>query len=106
MGRKCLHPGPGFGGSCFPKDTLALVHTAREVGAPQTVVEQVIEVNNARKKRMAQKVIDFCGGSIAGLSLGVLGVPFKPNTAHMRDAPSLDIVPALHSARGAVIALD
>jgi UDPglucose 6-dehydrogenase len=106
IGRKFLHPGPGFGGSCFPKDTLALVHTAREVGAPQTVVEQVIEVNNARKKRMAQKVIDFCGGSIAGLSLGVLGVTFKPNTDDMRDAPSLDIVPALQRAGGRVMAFD
>jgi UDPglucose 6-dehydrogenase len=106
IGRKFLHPGPGFGGSCFPKDTLALVHTAREVGAPQTVVEQVIEVNNARKKRMAQKVIDFCGGSIAGLSLGVLGVTFKPNTDDMRDAPSLDIVPALQSAGARVVAFD
>lgn len=67
IGRKFLHPGPGFGGSCFPKDTLALAYTAREVGAPQTIVEQVIEVNNARKKHMAQKVIDFCGGSVAGL---------------------------------------
>jgi len=68
IGRKFLHPGPGFGGSCFPKDTLALAYTAREANAPQTIVEQVIEVNNARKKKMAQKVIDFCGGSIAGAS--------------------------------------
>jgi UDPglucose 6-dehydrogenase len=106
IGRKFLHPGPGFGGSCFPKDTLALVYTAREVGAPQTVVEQVIEVNNARKKRMAQKVIDFCGGSVDGLTLGVLGLTFKPNTDDMRDAPSLDIVPALLKAGARVVAFD
>ena len=98
IGRKFLHPGPGFGGSCFPKDTLALAYTAREANAPQTIVEQVIEVNNARKKRMAQKVIDFCGGSVAGLTIGVLGLTFKPNTDDMRDAPSLDIVPALQAA--------
>ena len=106
IGRKFLHPGPGFGGSCFPKDTLALVYTAREVDAPQTIVEQVIEVNNTRKKRMAQKVIDFCGGSVAGLTVGVLGLTFKPNTDDMRDAPSLDIVPALQGAGASVVAFD
>ena len=106
IGRKFLHPGPGFGGSCFPKDTLALAYTAREVDAPQTIVEQVIEVNNARKKRMAQKVIDFCGGSVAGLTIGVLGVTFKANTDDMRDAPSLDIVPALQSAGANIVAFD
>src|SRR5437868_3916058 len=69
IGRKFLHPGPGFGGSCFPKDTLALAYTAREVNAPQTIVEQVIEVNNSRKKRMAREIIDFCGGSVQGLTI-------------------------------------
>ena len=93
IGRKFLHPGPGFGGSCFPKDTLALAYTAREADAPQTIVEQVIEINNSRKKKMARKVIDFCGGSVAGLTVGVLGLTFKANTDDMRDAPSLDIVP-------------
>jgi UDPglucose 6-dehydrogenase len=106
IGRKFLHPGPGFGGSCFPKDTLALAHTAREVKAPQTIVEQVIAVNNSRKKRMAQKVIDFCGGSVAGLTVGVLGLTFKPNTDDMRDSPSLDIVPALQKAGGKIVAFD
>ncbi|MFZ5781489.1 MAG: UDP-glucose dehydrogenase family protein [Pseudomonadota bacterium] len=106
IGRKFLHPGPGFGGSCFPKDTLALAYTAREVDAPQTIVEQVIEVNNARKKRMARKVINFCGGSVAGLRVGVLGLTFKPNTDDMRDAPSLDIVPALQQAGARVVAFD
>ncbi|MGQ3299787.1 UDP-glucose dehydrogenase family protein [Reyranella sp.] len=106
IGRKFLHPGPGFGGSCFPKDTLALAYTAREAHAPQTLVEQVIQVNNSRKKKMAQKVIDFCGGSIAGLTVGVLGLTFKANTDDMRDAPSLDIVPALQAAGGKIIAFD
>lgn len=106
IGRKFLHPGPGFGGSCFPKDTLALVHTGREANAPQTVVEQVIAVNNARKKRMADKVISFCGGSVKGLRLGVLGLTFKPNTDDMRDAPSLDILPALQAAGARVVAFD
>jgi UDPglucose 6-dehydrogenase len=106
IGRKFLPPGPGFGGSCFPKDTLALAYTAREVDAAQTIVEQVIEVNNARKKKMARKVIDFCGGAVAGLSIGVLGLTFKPNTDDMRDAPSLDIVPALQAAGAKIVAFD
>src|ERR1044071_9839456 len=106
IGRKFLHPGPGFGGSCFPKDTLALAYTAREVNAPQTIVEQVIEVNNSRKKRMARKVIDFCGGSVKGLAVGVLGLTFKPNTDDMRDAPSLDIVPALQAGGAKIVAFD
>ena len=106
IGRKFLHPGPGFGGSCFPKDTLALAYTAREANAPQTIVEQVIQVNNSRKKKMAQKVIDFCGGSVAGLTIGVLGLTFKANTDDMRDAPSLDIVPALQAAGGKIVAFD
>ncbi|MFO1158317.1 MAG: UDP-glucose/GDP-mannose dehydrogenase family protein [Reyranellaceae bacterium] len=106
IGRKFLHPGPGFGGSCFPKDTLALAYTAREADAPQTIVEQVIEVNNQRKKRMASKVIDFCGGSVSGLTVCVLGLTFKPNTDDMRDAPSLDIVPALQAAGARIVAFD
>jgi UDPglucose 6-dehydrogenase len=106
IGRKFLHPGPGFGGSCFPKDTLALAYTAREAGAPQTIVEQVIEVNNTRKKKMAQKVIKLCGGSVKALTVGVLGLTFKANTDDMRDAPSLDIVPALQKAGGKIVAFD
>jgi UDPglucose 6-dehydrogenase len=106
IGRKFLHPGPGFGGSCFPKDTLALAYTAREVNAPQTIIEQVIEVNNARKKKMAKKVIEFCGGSVSGLTVGVLGLTFKADTDDMRDAPSLDIVPALQAAGARVVAFD
>ncbi len=106
IGRKFLHPGPGFGGSCFPKDTLALAYTAREVNSPQTIVEQVIQVNNTRKKKMAQKVVAFCGGSVKGLTVAVLGLTFKANTDDMRDAPSLDIVPALQKAGGKIVAFD
>ncbi len=106
IGRKFLHPGPGFGGSCFPKDTLALAYTAREADAPQTIVEQVIEINNSRKKKMAKKVIDFCGGSVSGFTVGVLGLTFKANTDDMRDAPSLDIVPALQAAGARIVAFD
>ncbi|MFO1079732.1 MAG: UDP-glucose/GDP-mannose dehydrogenase family protein [Reyranellaceae bacterium] len=106
IGRKFLHPGPGFGGSCFPKDTRALVQTGREVGAPQSIVEQVIAVNDARKLSMAARVIDLCGGSVSGLQIGVLGLTFKPDTDDMRDAPSLDIVRALQAAGGRVTAFD
>ena len=106
IGRKFLHPGPGFGGSCFPKDTLALAQTARMAGAPQTLVEQVIVVNDTRKKSMAAKVIDFCGGSVAGLRIGVLGLTFKPNTDDMRDSPSLEIIPALQGAGAEIVAFD
>src|SRR5689334_11196279 len=106
IGRKFLHPGPGFGGSCFPKDTLALAYTAREANAPQTIVEQVLEVNNTRKKRMARKGVDFCGGSVKGQTVGVLGLTFKANTDDMRDAPSLDIVPALQEAGARIVAYD
>src|SRR6185436_5649052 len=106
IGRKFLHPGPGFGGSCFPKDTLALTYTAQQANAPQTIVEQVIVVNDARKKRMAQKVIELCDGSVAGLTVGVLGLTFKPNTDDMRDAPSLDIVSALEAAGAQIVAFD
>jgi len=106
IGRKFLHPGPGYGGSCFPKDTLALAYTAREAGSPATIVEQVIKVNDTRKKNMAKKVIAACGGSVAGKTIGVLGLSFKPNTDDMRDAPSLDIVPALQKAGARIQAYD
>ena len=106
IGRKFLHPGPGFGGSCFPKDILALTQVARMVDAPQTIVERVIKVNDTRKKKMAKKVIDFCGGSVVGLTIGVLGLTFKPDTDDMRDAPSLDIVPALRAAGAKIVAFD
>ena len=106
IGRKFLHAGPGYGGSCFPKDTLALVRTAREHGAPSRIVESVVEINDQRKQRMAQKVVACCGGSVAGKTVAVLGLTFKPNTDDMREAPSLEIVPALLSGGATVRAFD
>jgi UDPglucose 6-dehydrogenase len=106
IGRKFLHPGPGYGGSCFPKDTLALVRTAQEHGAPLKIIEAVVAVNDARKKAMAAKVIAACGGSVKGKTIGVLGLTFKPNTDDMRDAASLEILPALQAAGATVQAFD
>ncbi len=106
IGRKFLHPGPGYGGSCFPKDALALLRTAQEAGAPFNILETVVRVNDERKKRMADKIIEACGGSVAGKTIAVLGLTFKPNTDDMRDAPSLVIVPALQKAGATVRAFD
>ena len=102
IGRKFLHPGPGYGGSCFPKDTLALVRTAQEAGAPLRIIETVVSINDARKEAMAHRVIAAAGGDVKGKVIAVLGLTFKPNTDDMRDSPSLVIVPALQAA-GAVI---
>jgi len=106
IGRKFLHPGPGYGGSCFPKDTLALVRTAQEADAPLRIVEAVVDINNQRKKRMAGKIIDALGGSVVGKTVAVLGLTFKPNTDDMRESPSLEIVPALQKAGATVRAFD
>ena len=106
IGPKFLHAGPGYGGSCFPKDCLALVRTAQEAGAPVSIVEQVVSVNDARKRKMAEKITKACGGSIAGKTLAVLGLTFKPNTDDMRDAPSLTILPALQEAGAVIRAFD
>ena len=106
IGRKFLNAGPGYGGSCFPKDTLALTRTANEAGSPVRIVDTVVEVNAARKKAMAAKVIKAMGGDVKGKTIGVLGLAFKPNTDDMRDAPSLDIVPALIEAGAKVVAYD
>ena len=106
IGRKFLHAGPGYGGSCFPKDTLALVRTAQELGGRMRIVEAVTEINTARKKHMAQKIVDACGGSVDGKTIAVLGLTFKPNTDDMREAPSLDIVSALQAAGATVRAFD
>lgn len=95
IGNKFLHAGPGYGGSCFPKDTQALARTAQEYAAPMQIVETVIKVNEEIKRRMVTKITDLCGGSVNGKTVAVLGVTFKPNTDDMRDAPSLTIVPAL-----------
>jgi UDPglucose 6-dehydrogenase len=106
IGKKFLNAGPGYGGSCFPKDTIALVKTAQDYGAPVTIVEATVAANTARKQGMAQRVIDACGGSVSGKTIGILGLTFKPNTDDMRDAPSLDIVPALLAAGAKVCAYD
>jgi UDPglucose 6-dehydrogenase len=106
IGGKFLHAGPGYGGSCFPKDTLALMRTAQDAGAPIKLVEATVGVNDARKKAMAGKVARAMGGEVAGKLIGVLGLTFKPNTDDMRDAPSLDIIPALQAMGATVQAYD
>lgn len=106
IGPKFLHAGPGYGGSCFPKDTLALVRTAQEKNCPVRLIETVVSVNETRKKQMAERVIAACGGSVAGKRIAVLGLAFKPNTDDMRDAPSLVIVPALQAAGAEIVAYD
>ncbi len=106
IGGKFLHAGPGYGGSCFPKDTLALVRTAEEAKAPLRIVEAVVDINDKRKKRMADKVIAACGGSVQGKTIAILGLAFKPNTDDMRDAPSLAIVPALQAAGASLRVFD
>ena len=105
IGAKFLHAGPGFGGSCFPKDTLALVKTARDAGAPSRIVEAVVAVNEARKLEMAKKIETAFGG-VKGKTVAVLGLTFKPNTDDMRDAPSLVIVPYLQEAGATIRAYD
>src|SRR5476649_2239120 len=105
IGKKFLHAGPGYGGSCFPKDTLALVQTAQQLGARSRIVEAVVAVNDARKLAMARKIEDAFGG-VKGKTIAVLGLTFKPNTDDMRDAPSLVIVPALQSEGATVRAYD
>jgi UDPglucose 6-dehydrogenase len=106
IGRKFLHAGPGFGGSCFPKDCLALVRTAQEAGAPLGIVETVVAGNERRKGQMAERVVAALGGSVRGKVVACLGLTFKPNTDDMRDSPSLAIVPALVAAGACVRAYD
>jgi UDPglucose 6-dehydrogenase len=95
IGNKFLHAGPGYGGSCFPKDTMALARIGQENGLPMQITETVIKVNDQMKRRMIDKIVDLCGGSVNGKTIAVLGVTFKPDTDDMREAPSLTIVPAL-----------
>lgn len=102
IGRKFLHPGPGYGGSCFPKDTLALVRTAQDHGAPSRLVEATVAVNDARKSGIAMRIVTACGGSVRGKIIAVLGLTFKPETDDMRDSPSLSVVSRL-AGDGAVI---
>ena len=106
IGPKFLHAGPGYGGSCFPKDTRALIHTAQDAGTPATIVETVNAYNDARKAAMADKVIKACGGSVDGKTVAILGLTFKPNTDDMRESPSLDIVPRLIAGGARVRAFD
>ena len=106
IGSKFLHAGPGYGGSCFPKDTLALVKTAQDFDRPIKIVEAVVEVNENRKRHMADKITNACGGSVKGKKVAVLGLTFKPNTDDMRDSPSLEIVPALIEGGAEVSAFD
>lgn len=106
IGKKFLHAGPGYGGSCFPKDTLALVRTAQEKGAPIRIVETVVDINDQRKKSMADRVVASVGGDINGKKVAVLGVAFKPNTDDMRDSVALDVIPALQAAGAVIQAFD
>src|SRR4051794_29318048 len=106
IGSKFLHAGPGYGGSCFPKDTLALIKTAQDHGAPLRLIETVAAVNDQRKRAMGRKVIAACGGAVRGKTIAVLGLTFKPNTDDMRDAPSLSVIAALQDAGATVRAYD
>ena len=106
IGRKFLHPGPGYGGSCFPKDTLALMRTALDYGAPSRLVEATVAVNDARKSSMAMRVINACGGSVRGKTIAVLGLTFKPETDDMRDSPSISIIARLAGDGATIRAFD
>ena len=106
IGAKFLHAGPGYGGSCFPKDTLALIKTAQDYGTPARIVETVAAVNDQRKRAMARKVVASCGGSVRDKTIAVLGLTFKPETDDMRDAPSLSIVTALLDGGARIRAFD
>jgi UDPglucose 6-dehydrogenase len=106
IGTKFLNAGPGYGGSCFPKDALALLKTAQDYGTPSRIVETVVSVNEQRKRAMARRVIAACGGNIRGLTVAVLGLTFKPNTDDMRDAPSIALITALRDAGAEIRAYD
>jgi UDPglucose 6-dehydrogenase len=106
IGRKFLHAGPGFGGSCFPKDTLAMARIGQDAGAPQRLVETVVQVNDARKSTMAKRVTTACGGSVRGKKIAVWGLTFKPETDDMRDAPSIPVVSRLIGEGADVHAFD
>jgi UDPglucose 6-dehydrogenase len=106
IGSKFLHPGPGYGGSCFPKDTLALLRIVQEHGAAARIVEAAVEVNAAQKARMIKKIRDALGGSESGKTIGILGLTFKPETDDMRDAPAITILPALIEKGAAIRAHD
>jgi len=106
IGSKFLHAGPGYGGSCFPKDTLALIKTAQDAECPVRIVETVAAVNDQRKRAMGRKVVAACGGSVRGKRIALLGLTFKPNTDDMRDAPSIAIATMLQDGGASVVAYD
>ena len=106
IGNKFLNAGPGYGGSCFPKDTIALLKTAQDFEAPQRIVEAVVAVNDHRKRAMGRKVIQAAGGDVRGKRIAILGLTFKPNTDDMRDSPSIAIIQALQDAGAEVAACD
>jgi len=106
IGAKFLHAGPGYGGSCFPKDTLALLQTADKFGADQRIVRTTVQVNDERKEKMVDRVVNALGGSVVGKRVGVLGLAFKPNTDDMRDAPSIPLVNGLVRRGASVSAFD
>jgi UDPglucose 6-dehydrogenase len=106
IGSKFLHAGPGYGGSCFPKDTTALVKIGQDFGSPMRLVETTVSINDQRKRAMSRKVIAACGGDVRGKTIGVLGLTFKPNTDDMREAPSLDIIRGLQDRGAKVVAFD
>ena len=106
IGNKFLNAGPGYGGSCFPKDTIALLKTAQDFEAPQRIVEAVVAVNDHRKRAMGRKVIAACGGDVRGKRIAVLGLTFKPNTDDMRDSPSIAIIRTLQDAGAHIAACD
>ncbi|SHO63386.1 UDP-glucose dehydrogenase [Pseudoxanthobacter soli DSM 19599] len=106
IGAKFLHAGPGYGGSCFPKDTNALVKTAQDHGSPIRLIETTVAVNETRKRAMGRKIIQASGGSVRGKTIAILGLTFKPNTDDMRDAPSLSIIQTLQDAGASIRAYD
>ncbi len=106
IGAKFLHAGPGYGGSCFPKDTQALIKTAQDYGTPVRIVETVAAVNDQRKRAMARKVLAACGGSVRNKTIAVLGLTFKPNTDDMRDSPAISVITALQDAGAKINAFD
>jgi UDPglucose 6-dehydrogenase len=106
IGPKFLHAGPGYGGSCFPKDTLALLQTAEQAGLDQRIVRTTVEVNDSRKAEMVERVASAMGGDLAGKRIGLLGLAFKPNTDDMRDAPSIPLVEGLERGGASICAFD
>jgi UDPglucose 6-dehydrogenase len=106
IGAKFLHAGPGYGGSCFPKDTQALIKTAQDHGAPIRIIEEVTRINDQRKRAMARKVIAACGGTVRGKTIAILGLTFKPNTDDMRDSPAISIITALKDGGARIHAFD